>query len=120
MIVGFLVVAVTSAILGGIIALALFKPDPEVVVREVLVEPSEPLLRPSPPDFDRLVERYIEIAGTEDEWTASLIDEIAPSVCNDGHSGAQIMEDLGRDIDLDQDQLDAFVEEVRVTCPERS
>jgi len=88
-------------------------------VREVLVEASEPVVVPNQEDLARLVERYIDISGTEDDWTFSLVEEIAAAVCDGGLSGAEVMQEIGLDgdIEIGQAQLDAFVGEVRSTCP---
>jgi len=122
MIAGFVGVAVLSAILGGLLALALFQPAPEI--REVLVEveptePIEPPLTPDQEDLDRLVERYIDLSGTEEDWTVSLVEEIGAAVCDGGLSGVEVKQELGLfgELEIEQAQLDVFVDEVRVTCP---
>lgn len=120
LVLSFLFVGLFSAILGGVIALALFREDPQVVVREVRVEvePSEPPLSPSRENVLLLAERYVEIAGVEEDWTVSLVEEIGAMVCNDGYSGAQVMQEIGPDIGVNQIDLDAFVKEVSATCPD--
>ena len=117
---GFILVAVSSAIVGAIVALAFFKPDPEIIVErvEVEVEPSEPPLAPDQEDLDRLVERYIDISGSEEDWTTSLVEEIGAAVCDGGLSGPAVMQELGLFDDIEQVALNTFVSEVEATCPQ--
>lgn len=116
----FLTIALTSAILGGVIALAFFRADPVIqeVFVEVEAEPSlEPPLSPSRENLGVLTDRYIELSGGEEEWTASLVEETGAAVCDSDLTGADVMSEFGVDIELDQTTLDEFVDEVRLTCP---
>lgn len=118
LILSFALVGLVAAIVGGVVALTFFKPDPVIQEVVVEVEQAEPPLTPSPESLAVLTERYVELAGSNDEWSASLVEEIGAAVCDGGYTGTQVMAEFGIDIDLAQAELDEFVREVRSECPE--
>ena len=117
LLVGLLIVGLSSAVLGGVLALIFFEPEPELVIQQVELAPTRPPLSPSPEDIALLVERYVELGGESNRWTSALVEEIGASVCDSGHSGTDLMQNLGHDIELQPTELDEFVNEVRLTCP---
>ena len=114
--------SLVSGLAGGLLALAL--DDPDVVITERVVEVAAPAgaseapTELSPGDVEQLRLSYVAITGEDEAWTTGLVHEIGGSVCEGGQTAADLLAGpLGRDITMEQADLEDFVDEVLLACP---